>query len=220
MRITKNCMQPLVISQFSSICYFYGHCLFGCSVVLCKGEIPTVKLTLQSWELEWKANWLVLLVHIPCSENFTLLKAFWSLARHPLMTSSAKHIGWIFNRHSEYVQRRSEQAGKLQLGTLLCQINMKWKQWCQTSKQPGCISKKLWFCREPWLWAGTLGFGATVHCSYSASSFQAGSMIFVLHFTARCRQSNHNILFSHLQELLGNADSLLGWYRDECCLHY
>lgn len=118
------------------------------------------------------------------------------------MTSSDKHTGWVFNRHSECVQRTSEQADKLQLGTLHCQISMKWKQWCQASKQPGCISKKLCFCREPWFWAGLLGFGTTVHCSYSASSFQAGSMIFVLHFTAQYRQSKHNILFSHLHELL------------------
>lgn len=78
------------------------------------------------------------------------------------MTSSDKHTGWVFNRHSECVQRTSEQADKLQLGTLHCQISMKWKQWCQASKQPGCISKKLCFCREPWFWAGLLGFGTTV----------------------------------------------------------
>lgn len=105
----------------------------------------------------WTGNWFAPLNHIVCTENFSPLSAFWWLARQPLMTSTAQHTGWIFNRHADNLQRSSEGADKLRLGTPLCPVNVMWKHLWQASKQQGHISKKLWSRREPWLRAGPAG---------------------------------------------------------------
>lgn len=58
-------------------------------------------------------------------------------------------------QHTEIRTRRQATTGH-------CPVNMIWKQWCQASKQQGHISKKLWSCRELWLWAGPAGSGTTI----------------------------------------------------------
>lgn len=155
----------------------------------------------------------LLLNHIPYTENFIPVSFLFTCKEASRDFYCSAHwfsIGTL-NMY------RGDQNKQTRYNWTHCStpVTMMWKQWCQAPKQQGCNSKKL---------GASTAQGQLVLALQSTGEVILLPVFRLMRWSLCCaflqsRDSPTKMHCSHLQEFLGDADCLLGCYKDECCLN-
>lgn len=155
----------------------------------------------------------LLLNHIPYTENFIPVSFLITCKEASRDFYSSAHW-FLIGTLNMY---RGDQNKQTRYNWTHCStpVTMMWKQWCQAPKQQGCNSKKL---------GASTAQGQLVLALQSTGEVILLPVFRLMRWSLCCaflqsRDSPTKMHCSHLQEFLGDADCLLGCYKNECCLN-